>query len=242
VPARAGAEHRVIVDRGGDLAGLLIAGRRRPGAAAAAGAGGSPGAGMIAHTEPSAIARGRASVPLAITAHPDFMSIAIARGRAAVPHAIGPAPSPPALPAAPERPPAADAERSAAHAERSAAHAERSAAHAEPSAAHAEPSAADAEPSAADAERSAADAERSAADAERSAADGTRGGRGRTPGRGRTRAECDVTRGAGVTGEWHGEAGTTGVDPAAGPYRPAVAVTSSALNPRRSWSCGWCEP
>ncbi|HEY7271943.1 MAG TPA: hypothetical protein VH502_04345 [Actinoplanes sp.] len=59
---------------------------------------------IVAHPEPSAIARGRASVPLAITAHPDFMSIAIARGRAAVPYAIGPGPAPPALPAAPERP------------------------------------------------------------------------------------------------------------------------------------------
>jgi hypothetical protein len=73
-------------------------------------------------TEPAAIARGRASVPLAITAHPDFMSIAIARGRAAVPHAIGPAPRPPrALPAAPERPPPPEAGAEPAEAERPAA-------------------------------------------------------------------------------------------------------------------------
>jgi hypothetical protein len=91
------------------LAAVIVAGlltliavalvlRRRPRPAA-------PIKAIVGRPEPSAIARGRASVPLAITAHPDFMSIAIARGRAAVPHAIGPASAPPALPAAPERPP-----------------------------------------------------------------------------------------------------------------------------------------
>ena len=114
--ASGGPDTSVIITVAGILAALLIvvAGalvlRRRPAPA------GAPVRAEITHTEPSAIARGRASVPLAITAHPDFMSIAVARGRAAVPHAIGPAPSPPALPAAPERPPppAADTEPSAA--------------------------------------------------------------------------------------------------------------------------------
>jgi VWA domain-containing protein len=84
------------------IAGALVL-RRRPAPAAA------PVKAIAPRAEPSAIARGRAAVPLAITAHPDFMSIAVARGRAAVPHAIGPAPSPPALPAAPERPPPPEA-------------------------------------------------------------------------------------------------------------------------------------
>jgi hypothetical protein len=94
---------RAIVIAAVILAGLLtlvaaaLVLRRRPRPA-------TPIKAIVGHPEPSAIARGRASVPLAITAHPDFMSIAIARGRAAVPHAIGPAPAPPALPAAPERP------------------------------------------------------------------------------------------------------------------------------------------
>jgi hypothetical protein len=104
--ASGGPDTWVIVAVAGIIAALLIAVagalvlRRRPAPA------GSPVRAMITHAEPSPIARGRASVPLAITAHPDFMSIAIARGRAAVPHAIGPAPAPAALPAAPERPPA----------------------------------------------------------------------------------------------------------------------------------------
>jgi hypothetical protein len=86
----------------GVAAALVL--RRRPVPAAA------PIKAVTARAEPSAIARGRASVPLAITAHPDFMSIAIARGRAVVPRAIGPASAPPALPAAPERPSPPDAE------------------------------------------------------------------------------------------------------------------------------------
>jgi hypothetical protein len=106
-PARAAANPwpgtTVVVIAAVVLAALLIliavalVLRRRPAPAA------GPIHAVVTHAEPSAIARGRASVPLAITAHPDFMSIAVARGRAVVPHEIGSTPVPPALPAAPER-------------------------------------------------------------------------------------------------------------------------------------------
>jgi hypothetical protein len=155
-----GTSTAVFVTVAGILAALLVvvAGalvlRRRPEPARA------PVRAMIGPPEPSAIARGRASVPRAITAHPDFMSIAVARGRAAVPYAIGPGPSPPALPAAPERPPATAAARG-------------SAADADDNPAAAVMRRADAEERRADADNSAADVTSPAAPA--SPADGTAG-------------------------------------------------------------------
>jgi hypothetical protein len=79
------------------IVALALVLRRRPAAPA-------PPAGTVSRTEPVPIARGRASVPLAIGSGQDFTSVAIARGRAAVPYAIGPPRVPPALPAAPHRP------------------------------------------------------------------------------------------------------------------------------------------